>query len=803
MNTGGHEDVALDAGYPLLRSVFGSNSRDLPAFYLGNWITDVSQFVDPVGYARFGSTVSESIETVIVNLSNAVDWALGSMFTDGVILTPHADKLKKRLTESVRAFSSTIPTQNALQLSSFVWSGFLIQAYFKFVHPRHYGAKPQMDFATFMKVFGRVHNPRVTQANVTMRERPGSFTQYFPHEHLDRPEMKWPGNTSVVYAPGPQFPKMPFRRAATAPPPGPRSWKEPGRITPDLYSYLRNDIEMVAGLLSDVDIEFKRILSSGRRSDPKLAPTLAMLGHALHQVEDFFAHSNWVELAAIRLGPEYQCSKLPSTEAKTKFALRRQRLVTEPKGVDNKPEDEDWVVTGYADRRDLLISLSHWAEEQLGLLLPDPFAEAHKTSQTVEKLYKEPTRIEEHVQRFIRETLDCLTTPKQAFGDRENRVARVLTARYGSMARRLLRSRVRDAPSEALAREIAETVMRDPALLGKPWLKISEKEVHDAVLDVIVLGTKAYAGVTLYRSVKDIAEFVSHPKEWILRLLPDFLKSKLVDAVIHMTLEQFHAALGAKRIGSHSLLAKDHGNEPLYPVQKDCATAVHWYIVLTLLRWTEEKDNTIGPQPTYIDWLHLLEHFLQNPLPPDAGSFSSVRTLIGVSRVHIARDGDQLQHNSNPSRSLVDLYRGEALHSERFTWKTIADANFGTRDVENIEETRRIVNQTLRDSGLGYPVRSGNYAFKEGIRIVIPQQREEVISRIPPKEDTTWFELVMRSEDGWRSLLREKKNKTSVMAEFYEPKPVTKTVVDARITRGKKLRREARQAYARLASVAQ
>ena len=65
MNTEGHAQVAEEAGLPLLRAFFGGqNLRSLEAMRLGNWLTDVSQAVDPVAYAmaaNSGKDVADSI----------------------------------------------------------------------------------------------------------------------------------------------------------------------------------------------------------------------------------------------------------------------------------------------------------------------------------------------------------------------------------------------------------------------------------------------------------------------------------------------------------------------------------------------------------------------------------------------------------------------------------------------------------------------------------------------------------------------------------------------------------------------
>ncbi len=48
MKPSGHHKMAEDAGLPLMMEAFGADHRALGAFYLGNWIADFSQLVDPV-----------------------------------------------------------------------------------------------------------------------------------------------------------------------------------------------------------------------------------------------------------------------------------------------------------------------------------------------------------------------------------------------------------------------------------------------------------------------------------------------------------------------------------------------------------------------------------------------------------------------------------------------------------------------------------------------------------------------------------------------------------------------------------
>ena len=148
---------------------------------------------------------------------------------------------------------------------------------------------------------------------------------------------------------------------------------------------------MTAGLLAQVDRDLRRLVASlkikptvaGNRKfeqldrDPQWHTCLAKLGHALHQVEDFFAHSNWIELAVQRLGPEYADKFLPP-KASPAFIDRSRSVVEKrlvrhltaklPNWRDHDPER--WVVTGYFDIRDTIVSLLHVSEEAWGGHVP-------------------------------------------------------------------------------------------------------------------------------------------------------------------------------------------------------------------------------------------------------------------------------------------------------------------------------------------------------------------------------------------------------------------------------------------------
>ena len=784
--------------------------RSLNALHLGNWLTDVSQAVDPVAYCSASLKVKGGGDSIVSGVKQAIekilDELLGTIFSVERLpggtkllrplkeeLAKYADQAKEDLNSKIDFFLGMQANERDSRLAVFFRSAFLVRGYYKFVHPNAPGQQPRMNFECFMRVFGRPTDTRGASGTSPATDRPGAYTQYYPHEHLDRPEILSPPclpQDPPVFAPGVQTPTHPMR-LEFGKQPGTRSSHRKERLDPDLYSYLRDQIEMTAGLLAEVDLAFERVQLEGPRDDdPEWYLTLAKLGHALHQVEDFFAHSNWTELAAKRLGNEFLSRAFPPRlgpelvdRAYTTYQKRLKRhLTVAPRSWLQHPE-ETWVVTGYFDIHDTLISLLHIAEELWGGDVPDPYAEAFDAVQTVKETVQHPRTVEYEVQKAMRETLEFLTDPKSAIEDPDNDIAQKLRDKYEPDLNKLRRPGVSRAVAEQVAREV-------PPLQGAP------PEVRDAFFNVIVEGSRAYTigrlSLTIYQTINQITEFIKNPLGWLIDWLPDYLKEKLQDALKYYAKERVYDLLGADRIGCHSLLAKDHKHAPLYEQQKECATAVHWYIVNTLLRRPSGKSGN------YVDWLELLEYFLRNPLPPERGSYREVSADVPVTLIHTVAHKEQLKNFEDPRYSLEDLYKWSAFepHRFRFNWRTIADANFGTKDLSSLREVQDTINQILHDSGWGVPVKPPNYAFKPGVRILIPQQRMRVIFRVPIGDDPSWFKEVL--EKDW-TVFKGYENPETQTSEpplqHHSSVFISGDELALIINNGKDLRRKARENY--------
>jgi hypothetical protein len=800
MNTEGHEGVAEAAGIPLLEEAFGKDNRSVRALYLGNWLTDVSQAVDPVAYASGSRKIAGGLDTAVDAVKKAVegflDELLPTLFEEregpaGHVLRslkPDLEPVAQRAKAEIRAaldflVAAQVEDRDA-RLAKFFRDAFLVKGYYKFVHPEVSGAPRRMDFESFMRVFGRPTDTRGSSRTSPADDRAGAYTQYYPHEHLDRPEIL-PPKDPPIFAPGRQRAGVPFR-VAYGKQPGTRSPRRRERIEPDLYSYLRDHIEMTAGLLAEVDLAFRdAIANEPRDDDPAWHLTLAKLGHALHQVEDFFAHSNWAELAGKRLGTDYLEKVLPPRlgvdlidRASTTYRRRLKRYLTTPLPEWEKHEDEDWVVTGFFDFQDTVVSLLHLTEELWRGDVPDPYARGFEIVSTVREAIENPRAVEYRASRLVRDTLDFLTDPERALDDRENDVAQALDEKFGHDLTRLRRPGV----SETVAREIAGQTT---------YLKEAPAEVQTAFFNVIIEGTRTITFArnvqSLYGAISTIVEFVRNPVLWLSQWASDELRQRVKDALTFYGREKFYDWLAVSRIGCHSLMAKDHGSEPFFEPAKECATAVHWYIVKTLLRWKETE-----PAPAYVDWLELLEYFLRNPLPPRPGSYR--RIVVPVLLIHTVQRGEQLR-SSDPRFSLEHRYRRTAIDPGTFTWRTIADANFATSELP-VAEARDTINRILRDSVWGIAVTPPNYAFREGLRIVIPRQKAVAYVLLGDTGDTPWFAEVF--DKGWK-VFRGLEDPDTMMSlpalEHHRLAPISADDLDKIILRGKRLRREAREAY--------
>jgi hypothetical protein len=805
MNTHGHGDVINEAGVPLLQQAFEAAGKGKPrvgAFHLGNWLTDVSQVIEPVGFAGAASKLRETAG----RLDEALGDLMQSLFTerDGhlipLVFPPESrESARKEVITLLETFAAAL--EGPLQEN---WNGswtdiFRLVGYFKFVHPPAAGQAQRMDFSIYNLLFSEF------------------FLRYIPHLHVDRPEV-FPRKTPAE-----------FESTLAA---GTRSPRHRVKLQPDLYSYLRDHIEITAGSLAEIDLYWasSTFTQSGAVNDGDYEWNhwLARLGVALHAVEDFFAHSNFIELATIRLGEQYRPESYQLLDA-WRFARRLKRY--EPISIDDwrRYAEEDHVVTGFFEVDDTLVSIGHVGEELFGptavlytkhrfkqrahsrwqrkiskdaeamedafydrmLELKDPTRIGRDTLDRLRQAKESPATVMFHFHRLMRHTLDTVTDPERAFKDETNPVAQALRKKYADP------QAIEAIRSPLVKKEIAEQVVRDSFLFQDSPPEIRTLFVNS----ILILGKGLKIGkqiITWYETIKNLIEFIDKPAEWIAKhlIIKGLSQVAIIpSAFLFYARDGLYHLLGADRIGSHSLLAKDYGREWLYRHQKECAKAVHWYILHTMTRWSQ-PDFRVDPRAgthQWVDWLELLEYFLRNPWSYQTASHTA-QVTIPVTIVHRVRERPRGTRPDMLS-SLADLYRPQAVNPGRFTWRTIADANFDTYDLPE-KLAQEVINYRLKVTGTGYPVTPPNYAFKTGTRVYIPDMKLTLRVQAVLRQDEIWYGEVL--DKGWtvfRGREDPETRRPEGPAKFHTPVLINQVELQRLIDRGLILRTQAERNY--------
>jgi hypothetical protein len=103
--------------------------------------------------------------------------------------------------------------------------------------------------------------------------------------------------------------------------------------------------------------------------------------------------------------------------------------------------------------------------------------------------------------------------------------------------------------------------------------------------------------------------------------------------------------------------------------------------------------------------------------------------------------------------SIAAEYQSTHIHIKggprELTWEVIADANFPTDGLGRQERMRRINDVLKYQPDKAVLTRDGvNYAFRGGVRIVIPYQRVDVATRRASDLQLLWWRSVIL--DGWK-----------------------------------------------------
>ncbi len=665
MDPDGHHKVADMAGFPRLRGAFqkrmGPDAR-LDAFYLGNWLTDVSQVIDPKALERFAAVepdIHKAIDEKIETLLNGVYVVENSLFKPIIsFFDPQKEiaKLHPRLRDLVSGVIHNVLRSSGNKPSLFyqlAQSGLLLKGYFKFVHPEESQKPPRMDLNAYVAVFDAM------------------FTQYYPHEHFDRPE-KRPSTPPISSGQLPEYDYRPFS--------GPGA-SLPG--APDLYTYLREDIQVIAGLLTELDLTWaspflalpKNASSIG---DDSIAFNigLAKLGHALHAVEDFFAHSNFIEHVATVVGDD-MLPQFYEYRYSSRFWKRLKRYSHLSMAQDWRLlASEDYVVTGYFDAADTINSLGHFIWDGL-LGIAD--LEARDFTRDVaffHHLETHPyhvyeTKVESEASKYLHALLELLELkPKDLNNIKENTLVKdvkeLLTEAPFSGDIIKVYKAFDDPYADPVALEKIVgrmTLFQNIAALKNNNNEQAIARVIAASFNFIKLlrGAFAYGQYigTLYQAHKEFQEFYIAPMLWIRKKIAAIATEKVIKTIAESGLyfaKDFILYTGtAERVGCHSLMAKDHAvhEERNYEKMQDCAAAVHYAVVDAMMRWDDDGFANRPSNEQWINWLDLLEFFLCNP---KVDVVCNTKKAFAIDVVHTLTSDEKKMKYRELLKSLSEQY---------------------------------------------------------------------------------------------------------------------------------------------------
>jgi hypothetical protein len=663
------------------------------------------------------------------------------------------------------------------------------------------------------------------------------FTQYWPHEHLDRPAT---------------FPVVPDHPVTTKSYYDDRKGTLGSRSRSGIYDYLQEMLEVVAAKLTHLDLTWASdyLKRPGQQpdldSDIQFQRGLALLGHTVHAVEDFFAHSNFVDHAARALGGRY----LPGGReyVETRFLKRLKRYdPTTPKDADwTRADPEHDVLTGYFDFADTLTSLGHVGEHYLcgkwGLmpkdigrvarLFDDPEANEHE-----EKPPKDEKKVGE-LDQVVSDLLELLTDP-ELIRDRANRARPAVrgfvgitspeetdddVTRVRAFAARLKRfpvvtGRTAEERAAQQAAQQAELDALRPFVGALPVFheievlvpaKVAPEKagrIYRALLVYVRYMTmdlpptaplgamrslqadgdgadrtaagadvRALAGglgftTSLYQIKRTVAILQNNPIAWLLSQItvPEVVK-RVLDYPVYYAKESLYDATAADRIGCHSLMAKDHEDETeIYKGMWSCAAAAHYVVVDTMMRWStpEYRDPALPASKQWVDWKHLLEHFLGHPLD---GLVCSVPRQVAVGVTHVLGHESDSISVQEVLEQLADDYAHRILktvHPEP-TGGVILGANM-SRTVLGAQ-TKPTQADIVAGKVLPAPLAS---AFRMR-QVVIPAVKYDVMTCHPRRDSERWYMPVM--DTGW-AVARDQRARLGYQPRFHPHRDAAVEVV--------------------------
>jgi hypothetical protein len=760
MDSGGHEEIGK-IGVDLLKEALkkgactakgDASEFRCDAFLLGNWLTDISQIVDTRLYREVHSYAKSIVDYIASFAKSAIDkcYALIKAKDEGFLkryynkiinwviddnkVKEYKATIDKYNTDIMKQFDTLLlgsggsdaQTSNLAKALSYVAEYI---GYFRYVYTKP-GRKPEETAIDENSYYYVVKN---------------HFTQYFPYEHQDRPSSN---------------DKYDFR---------PSEWKmnefdksQPDSDNSDCYQYLRENCLVNAAKIAFFDKNFGSYAFNPNKSgflnhegkriekladdDPEFNLYLADLGKALHSMEDFFAHTIFVDFLSDRNTriDDYR-RKFP--QYSTILAKRKKKWTTEYKSSDDnweKMEQENNIISGYFDKIDTVVSLL----QKVTSLLNVPEMNntiGDKVQWTVDKVRN---TMEYDYKKLLTDTILLIESPEQEWEkgkdspDDDDKNAAAELVKQSEDLKKLIEG---DKESRC-------AVVIDHVLASKEFEFIPQKIKDDFKFGVQLL-IRAGAAISLYKSIVALIKIICNPLAW----LKDFLPAQVIEMLESMIVNAVYRYIGSERVGSHSLIAKDNETDLFYDAAMECAKSVHYQAIHVLTRHLRPEPISIGMKKTnalrvhnWIDWLHFTEYFNDNPFNQRNSSTSQQQVETSESRQIVTVEGDTFQ-------SLADQFRVDFIpdpvtkQPSMFTWRTIAEANFVFDESLDDDMMQRRINQEMEFNGWGILDEvSGIYKFNAGVTLTIPNMRTgKTVTKFSPGVEKPWWEDVINNKDHW------------------------------------------------------
>jgi hypothetical protein len=416
----------------------------------------------------------------------------------------------------------------------------------------------------------------------------------------------------------------------------------------------------------------------------------------MHGVEDFFAHSNFVEHACRIMDSSFIDKNIidhgwfssKKDKHKNLFSKRIRRyenpsdsdlgndaekceikIEEDNKNWQTKLKTETDIVTGFFDTTDTIISISHLFFDFVEPDILNP-----------KKLFEETlTNILDYFPGPVK-SIDYSSYPPpynklqgKGFENKDLTKPDVSAEVIGILLSDL---KLRTDQNDGIKKYNQEIIIMIQALTSDE-LKNGLKLTYN-----------------LWKTCRMIFKIVTDPVGFItdqLKSLKKYIKHNVfIDTSIFIGAKYLAEYYGHTRIGSHSLLAKDTKESFLYEYGMNCAKSTQWFILKYLFRWLD-KTWTFENNTKWINWVQLIEFFLRHPA---SDYIKEIETIENIAAITFQFELNKGMSPSDYENAFLKMAESKKYASSftptkycKYYWEAIIDVNFHVR--ENMEKENR------------------------------------------------------------------------------------------------------------------